>query len=314
MSLNKRSSKSLVLTLGLVLGGVYASTTNIHAAEKVEKKVEEKKAVEREIVTASSLNVRKGPSTEDEILSSVTEGTVVEVLETKDGWNKVKLSEEEEGWVSADYTDIEKGTVTANKLNIRKGPSTEDEKIGELENKTEVEILAEEENWFKVEIDEDTTGWVSGDYILTDSEAIKEEQRKAEEAKKAEEQAAKEAKNETVVESATQNNSSTQNNNESQEQESSQSASTGRIMNVVATAYTGHSITATGTTPKWGTIAVDPKVIPYGTKVYIPQFDKVFIAEDCGGAIKGNKIDIYMDDEGSVYNWGRKTIEIQILG
>ena len=50
-------------------------------------------------------------------------------------------------------------------------------------------------------------------------------------------------------------------------------------MNVTATAYAGDTITSTGTTPKWGTIAVDPSVIPYGTKVYIPEFDKVFIAE-----------------------------------
>ncbi len=84
-------------------------------------------------------------------------------------------------------------------------------------------------------------------------------------------------------------------------------------MSVVATAYTGHSITSTGSTPKWGTIAVDPSVIPYGTKVYIPQFDKVFIAEDCGGAIKGNKIDIYMENESKVYNWGRKNIDIYIM-
>ena len=80
------------------------------------------------------------------------------------------------------------------------------------------------------------------------------------------------------------------------------------------TAYTGHSTTSTGTTPKWGTIAVDPSVIPYGTKVYIPQFGKTFIAEDCGSAIKGNKIDIYMNDEGAVKNWGRKTIDIYIVG
>ena len=65
-------------------------------------------------------------------------------------------------------------------------------------------------------------------------------------------------------------------------------------MSVVATAYTGDGITSTGTKPKWGTIAVDPSVIPYGTKVYIPQFGQTFIAEDCGGAIKGNKIDIYI--------------------
>ncbi|SCH36572.1 MULTISPECIES: 3D domain-containing protein [unclassified Romboutsia] len=94
---------------------------------------------------------------------------------------------------------------------------------------------------------------------------------------------------------------------------SSNQSSNGKYMSVVATAYTGHGITATGTTPKWGTIAVDPSIIPYGTKVYIPQFNKTFIAEDCGGAIKGNKIDIYMNNEDSVYNWGRKTIDIYIV-
>ncbi|WP_373598765.1 G5 domain-containing protein [Paraclostridium bifermentans] len=88
----------------------------------------------------------------------------------------------------------------------------------------------------------------------------------------------------------------------------------GNNMRVEATAYTGHGITSTGTTPRWGTIAVDPRIIPYGSKVYIPQFDKVFIAEDCGGAIKGNKIDIFMHDSTSVYNWGRRSIDIQIIG
>lgn len=100
---------------------------------------------------------------------------------------------------------------------------------------------------------------------------------------------------------------------ESSRKISSNANSKGKYMSVVATAYTGDSITSTGKKPKWGTIAVDPKVIPYGTKVYIPQFNKTFIAEDCGGAIKGNKIDIFMNDESSVYNWGRKTIDIYIV-
>ena len=94
---------------------------------------------------------------------------------------------------------------------------------------------------------------------------------------------------------------------------SSNANSKGKHMSVVATAYTGDSITSTGKKPKWGTIAVDPKVIPYGTRVYIPQFNKTFIAEDCGGAIKGNKIDIFMNDESSVYNRGRKPIDIYIV-
>ena len=68
-------------------------------------------------------------------------------------------------------------------------------------------------------------------------------------------------------------------------------------MRVGATAYTNDPITSTGTKPTEGrTIAVDPRIIPYGTKVYIPQFDRVFIAEDCGSAIKGNRIDVYMED------------------
>lgn len=83
---------------------------------------------------------------------------------------------------------------------------------------------------------------------------------------------------------------------------------------VSATAYSGDSITATGTRPRWGTIAVDPRVIPYGTKVYIPKLNMTFVAEDCGGGIKGNKIDIFMNSSSECYNWGVRSIEIYILG
>ncbi len=86
------------------------------------------------------------------------------------------------------------------------------------------------------------------------------------------------------------------------------------VMNVKAYAYYDGIITATGTKPQAGkTIAVDPAVIPYGTKVYIPKFDKVFIAEDCGGGIKGNKIDIYMNTKEECLSWGVRNIEIHIL-
>ena len=88
----------------------------------------------------------------------------------------------------------------------------------------------------------------------------------------------------------------------------------GKRMQVGATAYCNDPITSTGTVPKVGrTIAVDPRVIPYGTRVYIPQLDKVFIAEDCGSAIKGRRIDIYMQDYDTCMEWGFKTIDIYIL-
>ena len=89
--------------------------------------------------------------------------------------------------------------------------------------------------------------------------------------------------------------------------------SLGKKITVSATAYSGDGITATGTVPRWGTIAVDPTIIPYGTKVYIPQFNEYFIAEDCGGGIKGNKIDIFMNSESQCNSWGKRTIDIYIV-
>lgn len=80
-----------------------------------------------------------------------------------------------------------------------------------------------------------------------------------------------------------------------------------------ASAYTGDTITATGDTPRWGTIAVDPKVIPLGSKVYVPYFDKVFIANDTGGIIRGTMIDIFMKSATNMNNFGRRNLEIVVL-
>ncbi len=88
----------------------------------------------------------------------------------------------------------------------------------------------------------------------------------------------------------------------------------GKEMKVRATAYCNDPITSTGKKPRpYHTLAVDPKVIPYGTRVYIPEFNKVFIAEDCGSAIKGNRIDIYMNNEYECRQWGVRNITIIIL-
>ena len=89
-------------------------------------------------------------------------------------------------------------------------------------------------------------------------------------------------------------------------------------MSVEATAYTGGGITATGTSARYGAIAVDPTVIPYGTKMYIVSDDGKWIygvatAEDCGGAIKGHIIDLYFDDYNTCIQFGRRNCTIYIL-
>ena len=87
-----------------------------------------------------------------------------------------------------------------------------------------------------------------------------------------------------------------------------------RTLKVKAYAYTGHSITSTGRRPVAGrTIAVDPRVIPYGSKVYIPALGRTYIAEDCGGGIKGNKIDIYMSSNSACNRFGVKYLTVQIV-
>lgn len=68
-------------------------------------------------------------------------------------------------------------------------------------------------------------------------------------------------------------------------------------------------ITATGTIATEGrTIAADPTVLPYGTKVIINGHE--YTVEDCGGSIKGNKIDIFFNSHEDALQWGRQTLEV----
>lgn len=78
---------------------------------------------------------------------------------------------------------------------------------------------------------------------------------------------------------------------------------------VKAYSYTGGGRTAMGTPARVGEIAVDPSVIPLGTTVYIEGVG-VRRAEDTGGNIKGNTIDIYMNTQSECINWGCRYVTI----
>ena len=79
----------------------------------------------------------------------------------------------------------------------------------------------------------------------------------------------------------------------------------------------GFGRTATGTIAKrnpdgYSSIAVDPRVIPLGTKLYIEGYG-YGIAEDTGGAIKGNIIDVYLNSEYECRQWGVRTVNVYIV-
>lgn len=104
-----------------------------------------------------------------------------------------------------------------------------------------------------------------------------------------------------------------------------------RVLEVTATAYDlsfascgkypgdkGYGITASGMYARRGCVAVDPKVIPLGTRLYIEAPDGSWsygeaIAADTGGAIKGNKIDLFMDSYTECINFGRRSAIVYVL-
>ena len=88
----------------------------------------------------------------------------------------------------------------------------------------------------------------------------------------------------------------------------------GYVRNMSASAYhpsdgDGYGITATGTRAGHGTVAVDPRVIPLGATVYIPDYGMA-VAADTGGAIIGDRIDLCMETFEECYNFGRRNVEV----
>ena len=95
----------------------------------------------------------------------------------------------------------------------------------------------------------------------------------------------------------------------------------GTEMTVTATAYTAYCPGCSGTTaygidlranPNQKVIAVDPRVIPLGTRVWVEGYGEA-IAGDTGGAIKGNKIDVFIPSYDNAIAWGVKEVKLRVI-
>ena len=83
------------------------------------------------------------------------------------------------------------------------------------------------------------------------------------------------------------------------------------LFETTAYVWTGNR-TSTGTWPARGTVAADPKVLAPGTRVYIPGYGPGVVA-DTGGAIKGNRLDLYVDSRAEALQWGRRIVEVVVI-
>lgn len=125
-----------------------------------------------------------------------------------------------------------------------------------------------------------------------------------------------------VIAVGTKNPNSTSSNDQKAKQvnsDSSSSSSSGKTMTMEATAYgpdcvgcSGTSATGMDLTGGGKVIAVDPSVIPLGSKVKVEGYG-VAIAGDTGGDIQGNRIDVLYPSESEAGSWGRRTVEVEVL-
>ncbi|WP_245570142.1 3D domain-containing protein [Halalkalibacillus halophilus] len=147
-----------------------------------------------------------------------------------------------------------------------------------------------------------------------EQEAQEERERQAaqEEQEQQEQQVAQEEQQESQEQEAE---------NENIQQVSNETEASGETMYMTATAYTAHCDGCSGTTytgqdlranPNQKVIAVDPNVIPLGSKVWVEGYGTA-IAGDIGGAIKGNKIDLFMADEEEALRYGVRQVRVEVI-
>ncbi|MGF2782988.1 SH3 domain-containing protein [Bacillus cereus] len=258
-------------------------------------------------VTANLLNVRTEANTDSEILGRLKKDDVIESThQVKDGWlqfeYKGKTAYANVSFLSSTAptekkTEEKTKQVAKVQKSVKEKKEVKTQKVAKAKETTKAQEIVKPKEELKVK----------------EEVKVKKEEKAKEIAKSKEEEKAREiakAKEEERAKEASKNNI--------------QSAK--RELTVVATAYTadpsengtyggrvltamGHDLTAN---PNMRIIAVDPKIIPLGSKVWVEGYGEA-IAGDTGSAIKGNRIDVLMGSKSKAMNWGRQTVKVKIL-
>ncbi|VXC80175.1 3D domain protein [Bacillus mycoides] len=268
-------------------------------AEEIVKPKEEAKVTERVKV--------KEEMKAEEIAKTKEEAKVQEIEKVKEEAKAQEIARAKE---EAKVREMEKEKEEARAQEIAK--AKEEAKVREMEKEKE-ETKAQEIAKAKEEAK-------AREIEKAKEEAKAKAKAKAQEIAKAKEEAQareiEKAKEEAKAKEATKTQEVSKNNTQSAKRE----------LTVVATAYTadpsengtyggrvltamGHDLTAN---PNMRIIAVDPKVIPLGSKVWVEGYGEA-IAGDTGSAIKGNRIDVLMGSKSKAMNWGRQTVKVKVL-
>lgn len=122
------------------------------------------------VITASSVNFRAAPSTDENVYATLSEGTQVVIDSISGGWCKVSV-DGQQGFVNADYLSVDglplvnpKGVVTGSCVNVRTEPTTESGILTKVYAGNMVDLTALEGEWYAVSVD-GTKGYIHSDYV-----------------------------------------------------------------------------------------------------------------------------------------------------
>ncbi|PEZ25574.1 enterotoxin [Bacillus anthracis] len=302
-------------------------------------------------VTANLLNVRSDASTESEILGRLKTNDVIESThQVKDGWLQFEYKgktayvnvsflsskapiEKKADEKSKQVAKVQKTVKAKEEEKTQKvAKPKEEEKVQEVVKAKEEEKAREiaktkEEEIAKAKEEEKAREIAKAkeEEKAREIAKAKEEEKAREIAKTKEEERAREIAKAKEEEKAREI-AKAKEEERAKEVSKNNIQSAKRELTVVATAYTadpsengtyggrvltamGHDLTAN---PNMRIIAVDPKVIPLGSKVWVEGYGEA-IAGDTGSAIKGNRIDVLMGSKSKAMNWGRQTVKVKIL-
>ncbi|MGH0795496.1 cell wall-binding protein EntB [Bacillus mycoides] len=324
----------------------YANVSFLSSTAPIEKKAEEKtkrvakvqKAVKakeevktqkeakvQEIAKAKETTKEQKETKAEEIVKPKEEAKVTERVKVKEETKAEEIAKTKE---EAKVQEIEKVKEEAKAQEIAK--AKEEAKVREMEKvkeeakaQAQAQAIAKAKEEAKAQeiekVKEEAKAQAQAQEIAKAKEEAKVremEKAKAQEIAKAKEEAKAREIEKAKAKEATKTQEVSKNNTQSAKRE----------LTVVATAYTadpsengtygGRVLTAMGhdltENPNMRIIAVDPKVIPLGSKVWVEGYGEA-IAGDTGSAIKGNRIDVLMGSKSKAMNWGRQTVKVKIL-
>ncbi|PGD88127.1 enterotoxin [Bacillus wiedmannii] len=300
-------------------------------------------------VTANLLNVRSDANTESEILGRLKKDDVIESThQVKDGWlqfeYKGKTAYANVSFLSSTAPVEKKAEEKTKKVakvqkTVKAKEEVKTQKIVKPKEEAKVQEVVKPKEEVKVqEVVKPKEEEKAQEIAKAKEEEKAQEIAKAKEEEKAQEiaKAKEEAKAQEIARAKEEakareiakakEEAKAREVAKAKEESKNNTQAAKRELTVVATAYTadpsengtyggrvltamGHDLTAN---PNMRIIAVDPKVIPLGSKVWVEGYGEA-IAGDTGSAIKGNRIDVLMGSKSKAMNWGRQTVKVKIL-